>query len=137
MNDMMIGELSRQTNVNIETIRYYERIGILPEPRRTESGRRVYDAQARKHLSFVRRCRELGFSLDAIRDMLQMVARGSVTCDRVRDLATAHLQDVRSKIADLRRMETILDRTVSTCGGGSGSDCPILDALYPGNADER
>ena len=130
---MMIGELSTRTGVNIETIRYYERIGILPPTPRTPGGRRVFDDGLMKRLNFVRRSRELGFGLDHIRQMLEMVDGGGVTCTRVRHIAAGRLEDVRAKIADLKRMEIIRDRTVADCAGGESPDCPIIETLYSGN----
>ncbi len=132
MHGILIGELSRRTNVNIETIRYYERNGILPAPPRTEGGHRIYDEAHLKHLNFVRRCRELGFGLDSVKEMLRMVEGGDVTCEQVRIIAQNHLDDVRSKIDDLRRMEKTLNRTVSGCEGGKDPDCPIIEALFTG-----
>lgn len=130
MDTMPIGELSRRAGVNIETIRYYERTGVLPPPPRTEGGRRVYDEEHLKCLSFVRRCRELGFGLGSIKAMLHMVDGGAVTCEEVRAVAKSHLDDVRAKIADLRRMEKTLNTTVASCDGGQSPDCPIIEALY-------
>jgi len=135
MHKMLIGELSRLTNVNIETIRYYERNAILPAPPRTEGGHRIYDENHLKRLSFVRRCRELGFALDSVKEMLRMVDGGDVTCEQVRVIAQGHLEDVRSKIADLKRMEKTLNSTVSTCAGGEDPDCPIIDSLFTGKLE--
>lgn len=132
MDTMPIGALSRRAGVNIETIRYYERTGVLPTPPRTERGRRIYDEEHLKCLSFVRRCRELGFGLESIRAMLRMVDGGAVTCAEVRAVAKNHLDDVRSKIADLRRMERTLRSTVARCDGGQSPDCPIIETLYSG-----
>src|SRR5260370_31970847 len=98
-----IGELSRRTGVNIGTIRYYERIQILPAPPRTTSGRRVYGPAESRILTFVRRARELGFTLDEIRILLALSAEnGRSTCGEVREAAAPHLADIRTKIADLR-----------------------------------
>lgn len=129
---LSIGELSRRTGVNIETIRYYERTGVLPPPPRTHGGHRVYAEDHLKRLSFVRRSRELGFGLDSIKDMLQMVDDRDVSCEQVREIATGHLDNVRSKIADLKRMEKTLGKTVSLCDGGETPECPILDTLFHG-----
>ncbi len=128
----LIGDLSRRTGVNIETIRYYERVGVLPPPPRTDGGHRVYGIEHIKQLNFVRRCRELGFQLASIKEMLGMVDGGNVTCEQVKAISKNHLEDVRSKIADLKKMERTLSRTVSQCAGGQGSDCPIIDSLSSG-----
>jgi len=123
-----IGELSRLTGVNIETIRYYERITMLPAPPRTEGGRRVYGPVQVRRLKFIRRSRELGFTLDEIRNLLG-VAEGSHACAKVKAAAVAHLKDVRLKIADLRQMERTLANTADLCEGGDTTHCPILDVL--------
>lgn len=127
---LSIGELSRRTGVNIETIRYYERIDMLPHPPRTASGRRVYgDAEART-LTFIRRARELGFTLDEIRALLALsVERGREACAEVRELAADHLEDVRTKIADLRAMERVLADAVRRCETGEAAGCPLIDTL--------
>jgi MerR family mercuric resistance operon transcriptional regulator len=125
-----IGELSRLTGVNIETIRYYERINMMPHPPRTASGRRVYGEVETRTLSFIRRSRELGFTLDEIRALLALSAeQGQEVCADVRHLAANHLRDVRAKIADLRAMERILADAVRRCDEGESARCPLIDAL--------
>ena len=125
-----IGELSRRTGVNIETIRYYERINMMPHPPRTASGRRVYGEVETRTLSFIRRSRELGFTLDEIRALLALSAeQGQEVCADVRHLAANHLRDVRAKIADLRAMERILADAVRRCEEGESARCPLIDAL--------
>lgn len=131
-----IGELSRQTGCNIETIRYYERIGVLPVPHRR--GRyRSYEPGDVRRLSFVRRARELGFPIDAVRALLRLAGGGQASCSQARDLAQTHLGDVRAKIADLRRMEQVLNDTVRACDVGDNAVCPLLETLccsVPGQA---
>ena len=125
-----IGELSRLTGVNIETIRYYERINMMPHPPRTASGHRVYGEVETRTLSFIRRSRELGFTLDEIRALLALSAeQGQEVCADVRHLAANHLRDVRAKIADLRAMERILADAVRRCEEGESARCPLIDAL--------
>jgi MerR family mercuric resistance operon transcriptional regulator len=125
-----IGELSRRTGVNIETIRYYERIGMLPAPPRTVSGRRIYGPAETRILAFIRRSRELGFTLEEIRALLVLSAgSGQGACAEVRDLAAGHLAEVRAKIADLRAMESVLADAVRHCDTGEASGCPIIDTL--------
>lgn len=125
-----IGELSRRTGVNIETIRYYERITLLPPPPRTESGRRVYAAGAVGTLTFIRRSRELGFTLDEIRALLALSNdAGKNTCAEARGLAARHLAEVRAKIADLRAMARVLAEAVRRCDAGEMPGCPVIDAL--------
>jgi MerR family transcriptional regulator, mercuric resistance operon regulatory protein len=124
-----IGELSRHSGVNIETIRYYERIKMLPAPPRTASGRRVYGAIDLRLLAFIRRSRELGFSLDEIRALLRLAAPGMASCGEVKKIASHHLQDIQAKISDLAKLERLLARTISRCSGNRVPDCPVLDIL--------
>ena len=130
MTTLPIGELSRRSKVHIETIRYYERSGLLPSPPRTSGGHRAYDEEHVKRLNFVRRSRELGFSLDEVRQMLRLVDGGDVTCEQVREMTLEHLADVKAKIADLRRMERTLKQTAAQCTGNLAPDCPIIDTLF-------
>jgi MerR family mercuric resistance operon transcriptional regulator len=127
---LSIGELSRRTGVNIETIRYYERIKMLPAPPRTASGRRVYGPAETRSLAFIRRSRELGFTLEQVRALLAISADdGKNTCGEVRQLAASHLADVRAKIADLRAMASVLSDAVRRCDAGELPGCPLIDAL--------
>ena len=128
--DLSSGALAKEAGVNVETIRYYENIGLMPEPLRTANSYRVYDEADLKRLSFIRRCRELGFSLDEVRGLLELVDGGDYTCAEVRDLSIVHLGDVRQKIRDLRKMERTLKEMVSQCDGGLVPECPIVDRLY-------
>ena len=125
-----IGELSRRTGVNIETIRYYERIKMLPAPPRTASGRRVYGPAETRTLAFIRRSRELGFTLDEVRALLALSAKnGQDACAEVRGLAASHLKEVRAKIADLRAMELVLADAVRRCDAGEAPGCPLIETL--------
>jgi MerR family mercuric resistance operon transcriptional regulator len=125
-----IGELSRRTGVNIETIRYYERIKMLPAPPRTASGRRVYGPAETRTLAFIRRSRELGFTLDEIRALLALSAKnGQDACAEVRELAADHLAAVQAKIADLRAMQRVLAEAVRRCDAGEAPGCPLIDTL--------
>ena len=130
MAAISIGKLSKRTKVNIETIRYYERSGVLPSPPRTRGGHRAYGEDHLKRLNFVRRSRELGFSLDEIRQMLRLVDGHDVTCEQVREMTLEHLADVQTKIADFKRMERSLKATAAQCTGERVPDCPIIDALF-------
>jgi MerR family transcriptional regulator, mercuric resistance operon regulatory protein len=127
--NLSIGELSKRSEVNIETIRYYERIKLLPAPPRTASGRRVYGSTDFRILVFVRRSRELGFSLDEIRALLRLGGPEKASCREVREIATHHLTDIRSKLHDLKKLERLLATTVSRCSGRTAPDCPVLDIL--------
>ena len=125
-----IGRLSKRTGCNIETIRYYERIGLLPKPPRTEGGHRLYKNEHIKRLTFVRRSRELGFTLDEVKELLNLVDGGDYTCGEVLTLTAQHLNEVRQKIKDLRRLEKTLKTIVADCQGGEVPECPIVDALF-------
>jgi len=126
---MTIGELSKLTGVNIETIRYYEKIKVLPLAARAENSRRVYGPAEQRILAFVRRSRELGFSLDDIRALLRLGGPERASCREVRDVAAHHLDNIRSKIEDLSKLERLLTKTVSQCTGTTAPECPVLDIL--------
>ena len=125
-----IGVVSKRSGVKVETIRYYEQEGLLPEPPRSEGGHRQYDERHLRRLTFVRRSRELGFSVAQIRGLLALVDQKTYTCAQVKGLTLEHLVDVRKKISDLRSMEGVLDAMASHCEGGLVPDCPIIDSLY-------
>ena len=129
LDGIPIGELSRLTGINIETIRYYEKIKMLKPPPRTEGGRRVYGPSETRVLAFIRRGRELGFSLDEIRALLALGAPGKASCADVQEIAAHHLDDIRSKIADLRKLERLLAKTIAQCSGRKVPDCPVVDIL--------
>jgi MerR family transcriptional regulator, mercuric resistance operon regulatory protein len=128
-NEIGIGEASRRTGCNIETIRYYERIGLVPKPGRTASRYRVFAREDIQRLIFIRRASELGFTLDEIRDLLRLAAAVPDACAAVRDVAAGHLDDVRAKIADLEKMERMLAKAVRQCERGERQGCPVIDAL--------
>jgi MerR family mercuric resistance operon transcriptional regulator len=124
------GALAAHTGCNIETIRYYERIGLLPPPPRSAGGHRLYGRDLVKRLTFVRRSRDLGFTLEEIRELLRLVGGGTYTCGEVEQLARDHVREIRSKIADLRRLQRVLEMMAAQCSGGAVPDCPIIDALF-------
>jgi len=124
-----IGEVSRRSGVNIETIRYYERLGLLPKPQRSANGRREFESEHLRRLTFIRRARAMGFSQDEVRALLVLADGGTQSCGEVRDIANVHLRSIREKIADLKKMERVLSDTVSRCKGEDAPDCPVLDAL--------
>ena len=126
---LTIGKLSLLTGVNIETIRYYEKIKVLPAPPRTDSGRRMYGPMETRILAFVRRSRELGFSLDEVRTLLRLGGPEKASCREVRKIAAHHLDDIRAKITDLRKLERLLAKTVAQCTGTTAPVCPVLDVL--------
>ena len=122
-------ELARRTGCNLETIRYYEKIGMMTDPPRTASGYRVYDESHVSRLRFILRARKLGFTIEEIRGLLALVDGGTQTCAEVKQRTERHLADVRAKIADLRRIERVLAATAAKCTGNEVPDCPVLDAL--------
>jgi MerR family mercuric resistance operon transcriptional regulator len=127
--NILIGELSKHSGVNIETIRYYDRVEMLAPPPRTAGGRRVYGTTDLRILVFIRRSRELGFSLDEIRALLRLGAPGTASCREVREIAASHLEDIRAKLRDLKKLERLLSKTVALCSGKTAPDCPVLDIL--------
>ncbi|GAC1337730.1 MAG: helix-turn-helix domain-containing protein [Beijerinckiaceae bacterium] len=126
---LTIGKLSQLTGVKIETIRYYEKIKVLPAPLRSENGRRVYGQTETRILAFIRRSRELGFSLDEVRALLRLGGPEKASCREVREIATHHLNDIRAKISDLRKLERLLSKTVGQCTGTTAPECAVLDIL--------
>jgi MerR family mercuric resistance operon transcriptional regulator len=124
-----IGALSERTGVNIETIRYYERIGLLPVPPRSAGRHRVYDDAHRRRLTFIRRSRELGFSLEEIRALLGLGGGHDLTCREVSALTQHHLATIRAKVRDLKRLERTLSDIAARCTGETVPECPILEAL--------
>lgn len=123
------GALAARTGCNPETVRYYEKISLLPEPPRSANGYRSYDDSQITRLRFILRGRELGFSIDEIRGLLTLVDGGNQTCAEVKERTELHLDDVRGKIADLQRIERVLRETAALCSGAAVPDCPILEAL--------
>jgi MerR family mercuric resistance operon transcriptional regulator len=121
--------LARATGCNLETIRYYEKIGIMPDPPRSTKGYRSYDNAHVRRLKFVMRSRDLGFSLEEVRGLLGLVDEQSRTCAEVQIIAEDHLTDVRAKIADLQRIEHVLSDTVARCTGDAVPECAVIDAL--------
>jgi len=124
------GTVASRAGCNVETIRYYEQIGMLPAPLRSEGGHRLYGPDLVKRLNFVLRSRDLGFTLDEIRALLHMVDGRNFTCAEVEALARAHAKDIQRKIADLRKLKSVLDAMADRCSGGKVPKCPIIDALF-------
>jgi MerR family mercuric resistance operon transcriptional regulator len=125
-----IGALARESAVNIETIRYYEKIGVMPKAPRSAGGYRLYAPEHLKRLTFIRRGRELGFSLDELRDLLHLVDGHAYSCAEVRALTLDHVAGIRQKIADLKRLERVMTLVASQCSGRKIPDCPVIDALF-------
>ena len=128
--ELTIGGLSKATGVNVETIRYYEKEGLLPDPPRSEGGHRLYFAAQLKRLFFIRRSRELGFTLNEIRGLLELVDGETYTCAEVKTMTLDHAEDVKRKIVDLRKLEKVLRVMAAECDGGEMPVCPIIDVLF-------
>lgn len=125
---LSIGKLSRQSGVKVETIRYYERIGLLPEPPRSTSGYRQYARQHLAKLSFIRRGRELGFPLNVIRTLLEL-ENGEVRCAEVQGIARNQIGQLEDRIRDLERLKDALVGVEQRCQGVNSPSCPVIDAL--------
>ena len=128
-----IGALARRTDTKIQTIRYYEQIGLLPEPARTAGNQRVYADTDVERLAFIRHARALGFSLDDVRALLTLSDEPGRSCEEVDALAQDHLANVEARIASLTALKTELERMIDRCRGGQVADCRILSVI----ADHR
>ena len=134
---LTIGRLAKVTGTNVETIRYYERMGLWSAPSRSGGGYRLYRTEHHKRLTFIRRARLLGFSIAEVRRLLRLADERRRPCAEARVIAETHLADVRNKIADLRTMERVLKETVARCAAGTGSHCPLIDALHRDGTSTR
>lgn len=131
-NDYLaIGQLAKATGTKVETIRYYERIGLLGTPKRTAGNYRAYSRAHLNRLSFIRRSRDLGFSLDQVRALLDLSDDHAKPCEAIDDIAKAHLEEVDRKIADLQALRRELDLMITRCRCGTVADCQIIEALSP------
>ncbi|WP_234729572.1 MerR family transcriptional regulator [Acidocella facilis] len=128
---MNIGELARVTGTNVETIRYYERTGLLPAPPRTASNYRVYSAAHVARLSFTRRARDLGFSIEQIRALLDLSDQRDRPCKAVDMIAREHLAEVERKLAGLQALQHELSALISQCKQGTVGECRVIEALAP------
>jgi Cu(I)-responsive transcriptional regulator len=126
---MKIGMLSKATSTHIETIRYYERIGLLPLPDRTAANYRSYGEAHRARLAFVRHSRDLGFSIEEIRSLLDLSDHPDRDCGEADAIASRHLAQVEEKIAQLAALRDELTRMIGSCRGGIAADCRVIDAL--------
>lgn len=126
------GALAKVVGCNLETIRYYEKICLMPLPGRTSSGHRLYTQEDQARLRFILRCRELGFSIEEIRSLLGLVDTGDYSCAEINKLAVIHLASIRQKIADLRKLERTLKTVSDKCTKGDTPDCPVITALSSG-----
>ncbi|MEZ2354242.1 helix-turn-helix domain-containing protein [Caballeronia sp. RCC_10] len=128
---LTIGHLAKATGTKVETIRFYEKTGLLPEPARTEGNYRAYAADHLNRLSFIRRARDLGFSLEQVRELLALADDRSRSCSAIDAIATEHRLEVERKIRDLQALKTELDNLIDQCSCGTVAECRIIEALSP------
>lgn len=126
---LTIGALARESGCSVQTIRYYEKIGLMPPAARTAGNQRAYDRPHADRLVFIRHARDLGFSLDAIRELLDLVDRPAQSCAAVDGIARAHLAAVEARIARLQSLKTELERMIETCAGGTVGECRVIEVL--------
>jgi Cu(I)-responsive transcriptional regulator len=131
MARLAIGDLAKRTGTKVETIRYYERIGLLPKPGRTEGNYRSYDEPHLGRLSFIRRARDLGFSLDQVRELLGLADQRDRSCEAVDMIARQHLIEVERKISDLQALRDELSDLIGRCRKGTVAECRIIETLAP------
>lgn len=129
-----VGDLATQSGCKVETVRYYEKTGLMPDPPRTDGGHRIYSLDHLKRLFFIRRSRELGFTIAQIKELLRFVDEPDHTCGEVRGMAMLQARAVQEKIDDLKRLQKALKEMAALCKGGRYKidDCPIVDALFGG-----
>ena len=128
---MKIGELATATATNVETVRYYEKIGLLAAPARSSANYRSYGGEHLARLSFIRRARDLGFGLEAIRELLALSDDATKSCDAVDNIASSHLAEVNRKITDLSALRSELTRVIGSCRHGTIGECKIIECLAP------
>lgn len=131
MNDLTIGKLAKATDTNVETVRYYEKIGLLPAPARSAGNYRSYDDNHLRRLSFIRRARDLGFSIDQVRELMALADRRDQSCMAVDVIANHHRNAITRKIADLTALAAELDTLIDSCSRNTVADCRIIEALAP------
>ncbi len=130
MSSLTIGQLAKRADVGVETVRFYERKGILAEPNRRPSGYRQYDEDVVDRLRFIKRAKELGFTLNEIKELLSLRLDPTTTCADVKSRAEAKIDDIQDKIRTLQRMKKALVKVTKACSGRGGtSECPILESL--------
>ena len=126
---LSIGSLAERTGCKVQTIRYYEQIGLMPKPGRTSGNQRLYGEIHADRLAFIRHSRELGFPLDAIRELLELSDDPNRSCEQADRIARAHLREVETRIASLTVLKAELERMVQQCGRGRVADCRVIDVL--------
>ena len=134
---LSIGELAERTGCSVPTIRFYEEIGLIPKAARTDGGRRTYADSDAKLLTFIRRCRDFGFPVEQVRDLVILSTSSDRNCFEARDLASGHHDSVREKIAEMKALERSLvafvERCDIECAGGPAAECVILEDLAEGD----
>ena len=128
---MKIGDLAKLTDTRVETIRFYEKEGLIPEPARTSGNYRIYEQAHLNRLSFIRRSRDLGFTLDQVRKLLKLADDGEAPCAEVDALTADNLAEIDRKIADLSSLRRELAKRLDSCGHDTIADCRIIEALAP------
>lgn len=134
---LTIGDLGKATNTKVETVRYYERIGLLPTPTRSAGNYRTYGAAELGRLSFIRRARDLGFTLDQVRALLSLSDDRTCDCAGIDRIANEHLREVDRKLADLTALRRELKAVIDSCDGGTVAECRIIEALGPSNGGQE
>jgi len=128
---LTIGKLASATGTKVETIRYYEQIGLLPAPARSAANYRTYEGEHLRLLSFIRRARDLGFSIDQVRELMGLADRREQSCIAVDVIANQHRDTITRKIADLTALADELDTLIDSCSRNTVADCRIIEALAP------
>jgi len=128
---LTIGKLGSATGTKVETIRYYEQIGLLPAPARSAGNYRTYQGEHLRRLSFIRRARDLGFSIDQVRELMGLADRREQSCMAVNVIANQHRDAITRKIADLTALAGELDTLIESCSRNTVADCRIIEALAP------
>ncbi len=128
---MKIGELANATGTKVETVRYYEKIGLLTPPARTLANYRDYGSEHLARLSFIRRARDLGFTLEAVRELLTLSDNKAQSCEAVDGIARVHLTDIDRKVRDLKSLGLELSRVLGSCSNGTVAECKIIETLAP------
>ncbi|GIK61848.1 MAG: Mercuric resistance operon regulatory protein [Ignavibacteriaceae bacterium] len=131
MKQYKVGEIAEKVGVNVETLRYYEKIKLMPKPKRKESRYRFYDELDLKRLSFIKRAKELGFTLKEIKELLNLKIESTATCGDVKHLAEHKLTDIEERINDLKNIKTVLVKLINqcVCEEVSTEECPILEVI--------
>jgi len=129
MRELRIGDLARATGISVETVRYYERIGLMPPPGRTAANYRAYEHRHLERLNFIRHARSLGFEISEIRSLLALAAQPATDCAAADAIASRHLAAVEAKIASLQTLRAELTRFAGQCRGGTAADCRVLEVL--------